>query len=159
MGGPAMIDGEIHHEVDNFLPVDFTIDGVQYPSVENWFQCSKTTDPVEREKIRGVGSGQDVWRAGAGIQALRKDWEAVKVRIMYQGHKAKFEQHPHLAKKLTATDGPIIFNPSPQAPFWPKWNAHIMELLREELKPGGGNLTRVKALRADMEAYEQNAKK
>ena len=34
---------------------------------------------------------------------LRPDWEAVKVRVMYDGNRAKFEQHPEKAANLVSS--------------------------------------------------------
>ncbi len=64
---------------------------------------------------------------------LRPDWEAVKVRVMYDGNRAKFEQHPQRVANLVASGrGKIHFGAS--SAFWCHWNARIMTLLREELR-------------------------
>ena len=64
---------------------------------------------------------------------LRPDWEAVKVRVMYDGNRAKFEQHPQRVANLVASGrGKIHFGAS--SAFWCHWNARIMTLLREEFR-------------------------
>lgn len=78
---------------DNFQPVEFEVAGVMYHSAENYFQCQKSVgvSQAEFEATRRSGCGADVWSAGTRVQ-LRPDWEEVKVRIMYEGNRAKFEQ-------------------------------------------------------------------
>ena len=59
-GGPAKIDGEYHNETDNFQPIKFKLNGIEFFSAENYFQCMKTTSKEEFEKIRNSGCGMDV---------------------------------------------------------------------------------------------------
>ena len=73
-----------------------------------------------------------MWIVGSSVK-LRPDWEVVKVRVMYDGNRAKFEQHPERAKNLVNSGrGAISFGAS--SAFWCHWNARIMTLLREELR-------------------------
>ena len=51
---------------------------------------------------------------------------------MYEGNKAKFDQHKDLAEKLMNTKGDVIFGGSTS--FWNKWNGLIMERIRAELR-------------------------
>jgi len=153
MGGPGIIEGRVHAETDNFQAVEFEIDGVTYFSAENYFQCAKCSDPSQREKVRNSGTGMDVWQAGSQVR-LRKDWEVVKVREMYTGNKAKFQQNPNLAKNLVSSQGKVHFSAS--SSFWCHWNGLIMELLREELKPASDqNVNVIKEIWGAIEAYEK----
>lgn len=136
MGGPATIEGSKRHhpETDNFQPIKFIVDDVQYFSPENFFQCQKSrgVSEAEFEATRRSGCGCDVWSAGMRVQ-LRSDWEIVKVRIMYDGNRAKFEQHLDMVKNLVSSgNGRIYFGAS--SAFWCHWNARIMTLLREEFR-------------------------
>jgi len=152
MGGPGEIDGSLVDEVDNFLPCSFIINGVEFYSSENYFQWVKCADAAEAEVVRKSGCGADVWAAGSRVQ-LRKDWEIIKVRVMYEGNKAKFEQNPNIAKPLLASKGPVSFSGSTD--FWCYWNARIMELIREELRPTElSNEGEIKRLWGLIEKYE-----
>lgn len=139
MGGPAKIEGEkkLHPETDNFQPVEFVVDGIKYFSPENYFQCQKSVGVSEEEfeatrrrydlfhpndSIHFIllfifsGSGMGAWLAGSNVK-LRPDWEIIKVRVMYTGNRAKFEQHPDLAASLVSTrNAKISFSNS--TPFW-----------------------------------------
>ena len=67
-GGPATIEGsnKSHPETDNFESVRFTVNGVEYYSPENYFQCQKSVGVSEKEfeETRKSGCGCDVWMAG-----------------------------------------------------------------------------------------------
>ncbi|CAF1550200.1 unnamed protein product, partial [Rotaria sordida] len=76
MGGPGVIDGKEHPETDNFLPCKFVIGGITYSSAENYFQCAKTTNEQDREKILNSGPGDSCRLAGQTVQ-LRSDWESI----------------------------------------------------------------------------------
>lgn len=134
------------------------VGGVTYYSGENYFQCQKSVgvSEAEFERTRQSGRGADVWVAGSRVK-LRADWEEVKVRVMYEGNRAKLEQNPKLAAKLTASKGPIVFNAS--SAFWCDWNGRIMTLLREELKPEGQRnedvIARIRQQMLDLEANER----
>lgn len=91
--------------------------------------------------------------------SLRKDWEMVKVRVMYTGNRAKFEQHPALAQSLVSTgNAKISFHAS--SDFWCNWNAIIMTLLREEFKAEGEqDKELIDRLWRKIEAYEADEEK
>eukprot|EP01121_Diplochlamys_sp_Union-15-3_P021889 TRINITY_DN910_c0_g1_i2.p1 TRINITY_DN910_c0_g1~~TRINITY_DN910_c0_g1_i2.p1 ORF type:complete len:183 (+),score=41.26 TRINITY_DN910_c0_g1_i2:1-549(+) len=158
MGGPGTIDGKSVEEVDNFLECKFTVNGVTYPSSESYFQCQKCKDnKAQFDQLLKSGYGNDVRLAGNKV-TLREDWEEVKVRVMYEGNKAKFEQNPNLKEALLKTKGSVTFHLS--SPFWNAWNAKIIELIREELRePSERNVDKINEITGQMKAYEQENKK
>ena len=163
MGGPATIEGSPHKhhpETDNFEHVKFVVGGVEYHSPENYFQCQKSVGVCEREfeATRQSGCGCDVWMAGMRVK-LRPDWEAVKVRVMYDGNRAKFEQHPDRAARLVASGrGRIHFGAS--SAFWCYWNAKIMTLLREELRAEAErDNDLISQIWKEMDEYEANERR
>lgn len=159
MGGPATIDGSNKHhpETDNFEPVKFVVNGVEYYSPENYFQCQKSVGVSEEEfeETRRSGVGCDVWVAGSRV-TLRSDWEAVKVRVMYEGNRAKFEQHPaRVANLVSSGRGRIHFGAS--SAFWCHWNGRIMTLLREEFREKDQqDAALIAQIRKEMDDYEAN---
>lgn len=110
-------------------PVKFVVNGIEYYSAENYFQAIKATNKADHEKVRLSGTGGDVWAAGSRIK-LRADWEMVKVREMYIGNRAKFEQHPDFVKSLTSTKGPVTFSASTSF-----WYATYRMKLADKMKP------------------------
>jgi ribA/ribD-fused uncharacterized protein len=87
--------------LSNFWPQPFVYDGVLYPTSEHAFQAQKTLDPAQRKIVASATSPGIAKRLGRTI-ALRPDWEAVKLDVMYEVLRAKFSD-PDLAKRLLAT--------------------------------------------------------
>lgn len=90
----------------NFYKAPITIDDLDYPTTEHYFQAMKfaTTDPDYMERIRKVkGAGEAARLGRSRSHPLRPDWEKVKNDIMRKALHAKFTQHPKLREQLLAT--------------------------------------------------------
>jgi predicted NAD-dependent protein-ADP-ribosyltransferase YbiA (DUF1768 family) len=85
MGGPAKVAGKALFGTDNFYKASFVVEGKEYCSSENYFQCCKAVSPEEHEKVRASGPGIGCWEAGNHVK-LRKDWDRVRVRVMYKAN-------------------------------------------------------------------------
>ena len=85
------------------------IDGLEYYSVEGYYQSQKTTDPEERERIRLKKHYGHTFFSGKHSPNLRPDWNMVKYDIMEKGVRAKLDQHPALAYILALTGDKPIF--------------------------------------------------
>eukprot|EP01117_Protostelium_nocturnum_P015884 TRINITY_DN6195_c0_g1_i1.p1 TRINITY_DN6195_c0_g1~~TRINITY_DN6195_c0_g1_i1.p1 ORF type:complete len:185 (-),score=58.69 TRINITY_DN6195_c0_g1_i1:17-571(-) len=156
MGGPGIVEGIEYDEFDNFLHSPFVIRSIEFSSPENYFQCVKCTEEEEFEMVRKSGSGYDCWMMGSGVQ-LRDDWEIVKVREMYHGNRAKFEQNENLKRVLLSTNGNIEFRAS--AHFWRLWNSRILMLVREELREEKDrNQSIIEDIWNQMREYEEEMK-
>lgn len=75
--------------LSNFYPSNITIDGITYPTAEHAYQAAKTNDIHEKLFIRDLPTPGKAKRAGRRL-TLRKDWEEVKVDVMYNIVSAKF---------------------------------------------------------------------
>lgn len=157
MGGPCILDGEEGQRTapactDNFQVRPFHFDGKEWQSVEQCFQGMKFVDLEARERVRAIkkqsdlsdaGHGLLVWQAGQCEAAMRPDWEATKVDIMYRINFAKYAQHPDLQAELHATGhAEIIGGPSTAWTTksgtevnWSEWNGRVQMLTRELLRP------------------------
>jgi ribA/ribD-fused uncharacterized protein len=158
MGGPAWINGEPHDECDNFnTEKPFLVDGIEYPSAEHYFQAMKNDDPEYRERVLSKKNGLTAWVEGSKCK-LRKDWEEVKVDIMYEGNAAKLAQHKELTEALVNTgNAEIKFTSSTD--FWNKWNGKIFERIRAELRGTEEDLKLVEELKSEMEVYRDTHKR
>lgn len=87
--------------LSNFYPSPFIHDGIEYPTVEHFFQAAKTLDIQERKAIAAAKTPGLAKRMGRSVQ-LRPDWEKVKVYYMELGLRLKFA-NKDLAEKLLAT--------------------------------------------------------
>ena len=98
----AEFDGE-YAFLSNFYPSIFTHDGIEYPTVEHFFQAAKTLDIKEKKAIAAAATPGQAKRMGRKVQ-LRSDWEKVKEYYMELGLRLKFE-NPSLRQKLLETGG------------------------------------------------------
>lgn len=87
--------------LSNFYSINVTLNGVTYPTVEHAYQAAKTKDLNEREVVRIQPTAGKAKRAGKKV-TLRPDWELVKVHIMEDLLRQKF-QDPILKQKLIET--------------------------------------------------------
>lgn len=63
----------------------------KYPTTEHAFQAAKTLDEKEREKIRVAKTPGQAKRLGQKV-TLRKDWESIKIKIMLNLNRQKFDR-------------------------------------------------------------------
>ena len=70
--------------------------------VEQKFQAAKCIDDKERDEILKMTPGQ-AKRAGRKTN-IRKDWEEVKLEIMYELVKEKFSKEPYKTQLLDTKD-------------------------------------------------------
>lgn len=87
--------------LSNFAASPIWVGGILYQTVEHAFQASKTTIPMERERISKLASPGMAKRAGRNVQ-LRDDWEYMKFTVMLNLVTLKFTI-PDLRQKLLAT--------------------------------------------------------
>ena len=98
-------DGE-YAFLSNFFEVPVNYNGLLYRNSEAAFQAQKTINQNERLQFVNLNASHSK-RLGRTIE-LRKDWESIKIRVMYEICLAKFSQNPELAKKLIKTGDNIL---------------------------------------------------
>jgi len=101
MAWESSFRGELHF-LSNFYPSPFILNGVYYPTVEHYFQASKTTDPVMREKIINAPTPAKAKMLGKKCR-IKTDWNNIKYNVMFDGVYAKFSQNVELLDKLLNT--------------------------------------------------------
>eukprot|EP00048_Salpingoeca_helianthica_P000027 m.38687 g.38687 ORF g.38687 m.38687 type:complete len:102 (+) comp10019_c0_seq2:55-360(+) len=76
--------GDKYGEFSNFYPSPFRLDGMDWPTVEHYFQAKKFPGTPHEAEICAAKScaeakrmGNDRWRG------LRPDWEAVRYMCVY----------------------------------------------------------------------------
>lgn len=92
--------------LSNFYPCPVEYEGITYLSSESAFQAQKYENKEDRYKFCDLVPSSAKYM-GRRIQ-LRKDWEAIKVNIMRNIVKAKFDQHPDLKLSLIGTKDYIL---------------------------------------------------
>jgi len=83
-----------------------------WPTAEHAFQAQKTKDRGWRTAIRRAEHPAAAKRLG-GNCPLRKDWEAVKMDMMYRIQKEKFAQSTELRNLLIATGDEELVHSAP----------------------------------------------
>ena len=94
-----------HRWLSNFWPVVVIYDGVKYPSVENAYQAAKTLDIVARKPFESCTAGESK-RFGRRL-IIRKDWDQIKLDVMFSLCKQKFNQEPYRTWLLATGDQEI----------------------------------------------------
>ena len=105
--------------MSNFAAYSFELDGTTWPTSEHYFQAMKFNDATIQKNIRRLASPMLAARAGRDRKKpLRKDWESVKERIMYDAVLAKFTQNPDIAAELIATGNAILIEHTTKDSYW-----------------------------------------
>lgn len=109
-----------HGWLSNFAPYPITLEGVEWPTSEHYYQAAKFTgDPAWAEAIRLVSRPYDAWRMGRSPDHPRRaDWDAVKDEVMLQAVRAKFTQHAELRELLLATGDETLVEHSKSDAYW-----------------------------------------
>lgn len=129
--------------LSNFFNSNFSLELTLWPTVEHWYQAHKSKSFTIQEMIRHQRSPYLAKKYGKKIE-LRHDWEEVKLDIMYQGVKAKFDQNYTLRQMLVGTKNfELIEGNTWGDTFWGVCNGvgenHLGKILmriREEYKRG-----------------------
>lgn len=128
--------------LSNFYPCVIKTQGIIYPSVENAYQAAKTLDIDERIYISTLRPG-DAKKQGRKVK-LRDGWESMKLFIMYELIKIKF-QDGFLRSRLLATwDSILIEGNDWNDCYWGVCNnlgsnhlGNILMSIRQLLRDGG----------------------
>ena len=89
--------------LSNFFHSPMEFNGYYVKTAENAFQMMKTEDKNLRKEIASSFSPYDAKQRGRKVP-LRSDWENIKLDIMYQVVKTKFDMHPDLKEMLLETN-------------------------------------------------------
>jgi hypothetical protein len=122
------------------------LNGVQWQSVEQFFQAYKYQDEKMLQKFQEKvpEKGTSAFEYGCFMARMgqerhpsfRKNWEQIKAEVMYRAKRAQIAQHPDLKEELIATGGNVIVHQDGN-PFWAEWNGKCMSRIRDEVMPDG----------------------
>jgi ribA/ribD-fused uncharacterized protein len=112
------VDDE-YGELSNFAAFPITVDGVQWPTSEHYFQAQKFAGTDHEDEIRAAAKPMTAARMGRErSRPLRADWESVKYAIMLRALRAKFTQHPRLAALLRSTADATLVEHTANDSYW-----------------------------------------
>ena len=95
---------EEYYFLSNFSDSEFVHDGITWKTNEHFYQAMKSLDRNERIRIANLRTAGDTKKEGKKL-SIRPDWEDVKIDVMRQGLRLKFdlETHPDLCRQLIET--------------------------------------------------------
>lgn len=113
---------ETYGWLSNFHRSDQDVDGVIYKTNEHYYQSKKAISLEFQNWIRLAPNPYHAMMAGRTLREgktgeLRPDWERVKLNIMLEGLRAKFD-NPILKQKLLDTGDSYLFEKSPNDTYW-----------------------------------------
>ena len=86
--------------LSNFAPVKIILDGVEFPSIEHAYMSAKSDDMKWKKFCSNPNNkANDVKRQSRNI-VLKENWNNIKLDVMVECVKQKFNQEPYRTKLL-----------------------------------------------------------
>ena len=96
-----------------------TINGVEWPSTEHYFQAQKFAGTDHVEAVRKAETPSESASMGRDRnRPLRKDWEQVKDDVMREAVRAKFTQHADMKALLLNTGDSELIEHTINDSYW-----------------------------------------
>lgn len=93
--------------LSNFWYCKVSLDGLEYSSSEHCYQASKSLYDDDRIRIKKLKTPSEAKTEGSKLE-LRKDWNDVRLKIMYDVLKSKFTLNADLKKRLLETGDKVL---------------------------------------------------
>jgi len=105
--------------LSNFSKHSIYIDGINWLTVEHYYQAQKFIEPELKEKIRLSKTPTLAKDIATEMKNLRRDdWAELKEDVMLKVLRGKFTQHPELAKLLLSTGQKRLVESTSNDTFW-----------------------------------------
>lgn len=88
--------------LSNFWPGEVVYEKHRYPSVEHAYQAAKTLDKAAQRAIRFAEKPGQAKKLGKKVE-MRPDWDQIKLQVMEDLTRQKYNRNPELKAKLLAT--------------------------------------------------------
>jgi N-glycosidase YbiA len=103
----------------NFSRHAVFLKGKRWPTSEHYFQAQKFAGTPHEEAVRGCKTPSLAADMGRSRKLpLRRDWEAVKERVMLEALRAKFTQHEELKATLLGTGDAKLVEHTANDSYW-----------------------------------------
>lgn len=107
------------HPLAAYSKHGFELEGLDWPSVEHYYQAMKFADSDYREQIRTAHHPAECTKLGKSKKhGRRKDWDKVKQIYMTRAVYIKCRTHPEVAEVLLATGEQMIIETSQYDYYW-----------------------------------------
>lgn len=130
----------------NFSAHPIVLKKKTWPTSEHYFQAQKFAGEPDEEELRLAKSPMIVARMGRDRKRpFRRDWEAVKERVMLDALRAKFTQHEDLKAILLGTGDAKLVEHTANDDYWGDGGdgsgknrlGYLLMQVRAELAGGG----------------------
>lgn len=107
-------------ELSNFSRHSIFLKNKIWPTVEHYYQAQKFTGSKNEELIRRTVTPMLAKQLARDISEdlIRMDWGNIKQKVMFDGLKAKFLQHPDLAELLISSEDRILVEHTVNDRYW-----------------------------------------
>lgn len=109
-------------EFSNWYRADFTVDGRQFSSVEQYMMYEKAMlfgDKETAEKVLEVHDAAEIKALGRQVKNYDDGkWNGIRQIVVYNGALAKFSQNPELSAKLASTGDSLLAECEPSDKIW-----------------------------------------
>ncbi|HEY8506448.1 MAG TPA: NADAR family protein [Gemmataceae bacterium] len=103
----------------NFSKHSVFLKGKRWPTTEHFFQAQKFAGTGHEEEVRRCKTAREAANLGRSRRLpLRRDWEKVKDRVMYEAVRAKFTQHAELREVLLGTRDAKLVEHTERDSYW-----------------------------------------
>ncbi|OMJ81753.1 hypothetical protein SteCoe_17691 [Stentor coeruleus] len=108
---------EEHIFLNNFAYSPFVLDGLEYKTVEHFYQANKFVGS-QFEAIRITETPDEAKRLAHSYEYDESEWDKRKDEVMMRALKAKFEQHSELKEQLLNTGNLKLVEDSQRDLYW-----------------------------------------
>jgi N-glycosidase YbiA len=106
-------------ELSNFAHYPIKLKNKVWQTTEHYFQAMKFESKEYQDKIRHAGSPMKAAELGRSRkERILKNWDNLRLTIMYDAVKAKFTQHVELKQLLMATKNAQIIEHTENDNYW-----------------------------------------
>jgi ribA/ribD-fused uncharacterized protein len=110
---------DTNEPLSSFSRFGFELEGVEWPSVEHYFQAMKFEDPAYREKIRAAQHPKQARRLGrTRFRKIRQDWSSLRRVVMTRAIYTRCRTHETIANALLASGDKHLVENSQYDYFW-----------------------------------------
>lgn len=106
--------------LSNFSSFRVYIDGIDFDTAEHAYHWYKFLSPslVKLDILRARSAHQAFKIARENASKVRPDWDSIKIPIMRNILRTKYEQHEYVRRKLHETGNRILVEDSWRDDFW-----------------------------------------
>ena len=131
--------------LSNFYTAPFSIDGVRYCHVEQYYTARKAETAQKHDLLEQVLKEKSPYKCKAIARQITnpKEWKRIQEDVMTTGCRAKFEQNDELSDFLSETGNKTIVEARADDKFWGAGLRHDDKQILSNKWPGKNRLGKI----------------